>query len=382
MAKSGQNSVAAGASSKRDVTKVSAEELPRKTLAEAVRVVDALYRNYPEGATWEEIAKLLEVSANNPNNKYPLWSAVAYGLLSRREDNRYDVSEAGRKIVAPEFAGEDAEGKVKALLTPRILSKFFTDYNGRPLPEIQHFPNVLENRYKVPRDRTSEAINLILENGHYAGVLSKRDDGSAIVHLDTPSSASTRVQDEFSNDGKAVDVEDTSTGNMYDWEKTCFFITPIGEDGTEQRRHADMMLKHVLEPVAKEYGLQVVRADKIERSGLITQQIFEQLAKAKICVADLSFSNANVFYELGVRHTCKLPTVQLIRKGDKIPFDVAQGRTIVVGTSDIYSIVDRLASAQRELGQHVGHIMSATTKEPGEENPVHLYLPKLRVTHS
>ena len=31
----------------------------------------------------------------------------------------------------------------------------------------------------------------------------------------------------------------------------------------------------------------------------------------------------NAFYELGVRHVCQLPTIQLIQKGDKIPFDVA-----------------------------------------------------------
>lgn len=141
-----------------------------------------------------------------------------------------------------------------------------------------------------------------------------------------------------------------------------------------------MILKHVVEPAAKEHGLQVVRADKIERSGLITQQIFEQLVRAKVCVADLSFTNANVFYELGVRHTCKLPAVQLIRKGDKIPFDVAQGRTITIDTTDIYSIADRLASAQRELSQHLKHIMTSGQGEPGEDNPVHLYLPKLRVS--
>ena len=63
-----------------------------------------------------------------------------------------------------------------------------------------------------------------------------------------------------------------------------------------------------------------------------------------------------------------------------LPFDVAQGRTITIDTSDIYSIADRLASAQRELSQHLKHIMASEQNEPSEDNPVHLYLPKLKVT--
>lgn len=173
---------------------------------------------------------------------------------------------------------------------------------------------------------------------------------------------------------------DAPQSTQYNWAQTCFFVTPLGDEGSEQRKHADLILKYVLNPVAKEFGLQVVRADKIERSGLITQQIFEQLVRARLCVVDMSFNNPNVFYELGVRHTCKLPTVQLIRKGDKIPFDVAQGHTIQIDTADPYTIIDRVASARNELSQQVKHIMSVDTSIPSEDNPVHLYLPKLKVS--
>lgn len=141
-----------------------------------------------------------------------------------------------------------------------------------------------------------------------------------------------------------------------------------------------MMLKHLLEPVCKTmFGMDVVRADKIERSGVITQQIFEQLARANLCVADLSFNNANAFYELGVRHVFKLPTIQLIRKGDKIPFDVSQGRTITIDTSDIYTVMDRFDAARRELAEHVKHIQTSGN-DSGEDNPVNIYLPGVKVT--
>jgi hypothetical protein len=141
-----------------------------------------------------------------------------------------------------------------------------------------------------------------------------------------------------------------------------------------------MMLKHLLEPVLKgQFGMDVVRADRIERSGIITQQIFEQLARAALCVADLSFNNPNAFYELGVRHVFKLPTIQIIRKGDKIPFDVSQGRTIVIDTSDIYTIMDRFESARRELTEHVKHFQSSSDSDGREDNPINIYLPGLKV---
>ncbi len=119
------------------------------------------------------------------------------------------------------------------------------------------------------------------------------------------------------------------------------------------------------------------RADQIDRAGLITQQIFEYLAKAKICIADLSFNSPNAFYELGIRHMCKLPTVQIIRKGDKVPFDVSQGRTIKMDMSDVYSVMDSVESAKKELRQHMRHSLSGEYK--GEDNPINTYLPGVEV---
>ena len=164
------------------------------------------------------------------------------------------------------------------------------------------------------------------------------------------------------------------------WESICFYITPIGEEDSDVRKHADMMLNHILKPVLKTFNIEVVRADAIARSGIITQQIFEHLAKAKLCVADLSFGNPNAFYELGVRHVCQLPTIQMIQKGDKIPFDVSQGRTITVDTSDRYTVADRLESARRELTEHVKSLLATKQDAKAEDNPIAVYLPELKVT--
>ena len=56
-------------------------------------------------------------------------------------------------------------------------------------------------------------------------------------------------------------------------------------------------------------------------------------------IADLSFGNPNVYYELALRHALRRPVVQITRSSDPIPFDVGQFRTVVVDMTDIYSFV-------------------------------------------
>jgi hypothetical protein len=57
----------------------------------------------------------------------------------------------------------------------------------------------------------------------------------------------------------------------------CFVISPIGEEGTEIRRRADQVLKHIITPAAEECGYETIRADKISEPGMITSQVIQHL---------------------------------------------------------------------------------------------------------
>lgn len=356
---------------------ISAEQLPRKSLEQAIRVARALRDVHAGGPTqWPQIAEAMGISSGAQANKYFLWSAQAYGLIERDGDS-YSISEIGRKILAPTTSSEDKEALVRALMTPVMFSRFFTDYNGSPFPGEEHIGNVLEVRYGVPRERVDEAKVLLRDNGLFAGVLHQSDAGM-VVRLDPASTGVPRPDHtEIVADASRGESAAPNEISARPYEKMCFVITPIGEDDSEQRRHANMVLRNVIEPVVAELGLVAVRADQIDRAGLITKQIFECIARARICVADLSFNNPNAFYELGVRHMCKLPTVQMIRKGDRIPFDVAQGRTIKIDMTDVYSVMDSVESAKRELRQHMKSALSPEYK--GEDNPINTYLPGTQV---
>lgn len=363
---------------------VASDDLPKKTLEEAIRVARVIKDDYAgKLATWEDIAKSIGFSATNPNNKYFLWAATAYGIIEKTDDEQYRITEVGRKILAPTYENEDREGKIVAIGKPAILARFYADYSSSQLPPNNIFRNVLEQKYSIPEARVDETIQLILSNSRFAGLLDESETGK--YRLRSASAAigvgDTVNGDKGDEDSEAdVDVVGELEGDSTDYANACFIITPIGEDGTEERKHADAMLKHLIEPVLQLVSIKAIRADKISKPGHVTKQVVEHIAFCKLCITDLSFKNQNAHYELGVRHAFKLPSVQIIRKGDKIPFDVSQGRTIIIDTSDPYTIMDRIASAKAELHEHVKSLLSGTKNQ--EESPITMYLPKLTVKMS
>lgn len=110
--------------------------------------------------------------------------------------------------------------------------------------------------------------------------------------------------------------------------KTCFIICTIGADGSDERKPSDRALKHVFAKAVEPMGYKAIRADKISEPGMITQQVLKHLMTADLAIADMTGYNANVFYEVAVRHAVEKPVIHVIEAGQRIPFDVADLRTI------------------------------------------------------
>jgi hypothetical protein len=112
--------------------------------------------------------------------------------------------------------------------------------------------------------------------------------------------------------------------------KSCFVIGPIGSDESEHRVHADWLYHGIIVPVFAEHfpDILVERADRIPTPGMVSSQIINRLHDAELVIADLSFHNANAFYEMSIRHKVGKPIVHMIRKGETIPFDVIPHRAI------------------------------------------------------
>lgn len=132
----------------------------------------------------------------------------------------------------------------------------------------------------------------------------------------------------------------------------CFLICPIGKPGSDVRRRSDQWARHVISPVANEFGYEVVRADEMPNSGIITNQLIKALFESPLVVADLTGGNPNVFYELALRHACGKPYIQMVHSGYEIPFDLQGVRTIEYDLSD----PDHLKTAGTTLSRHVRSI--------------------------
>lgn len=149
--------------------------------------------------------------------------------------------------------------------------------------------------------------------------------------------------------------------------KECFVIAPIGDEESETRKRSDKILDYIIVPAVAECGYKATRADKISEPGMITSQVIQHIVDDPLVIADLTGRNPNVFYELAIRHALRKPFIQIIEKGEQIPFDVAGTRTIYVNHQD-------LASAEEAKKAIVAQINSLEADSSKLETPISVSL--------
>lgn len=117
-------------------------------------------------------------------------------------------------------------------------------------------------------------------------------------------------------------------------QKTCFVISPIGKEGTDTRKNSDDLLDLIILPAVEKYDFKVIRGDQIPGPSIITEDIIDLVQNSDLCIIDLTDRNPNVYYECGRRHETAKPYIQIKRKEEDLPFDVAGIRTIDYDLSD------------------------------------------------
>ena len=161
-------------------------------------------------------------------------------------------------------------------------------------------------------------------------------------------------------------------------KQICFVVMGFGEKTdypTGRVIDLDKSYHYIIKPAAEEAGLSCVRADEIIHSGTIDVPMYEQLLTAYVVVADVSTSNCNAFYELGVRHALRPYTTITIAEDKMVfPFDVnhiAIRRYQHLGKGIDFAEVMRMKAALKEA-------IETIASKPTDDSPVYTFLKDLR----
>jgi hypothetical protein len=309
-------------------------------------------------------------------------NAGRYGLIKGGvQADLLEPTPDGLRAVDPEIAvREQARARIKLGIEDiEVFGKLHARFVGKALPAKAALIDAAKE-FDIDEDAAEEAVDTFIVNLRYVGLLKTLSGAERIVSADLALDGLPAT-----NEGIARSIKITSdqprgeliTTERAHFESTCFYVAPIGSIGSEQRKHSDLFLGSLVEPALLPFSLTVVRADAIDKPGVITKQVLEYLVRSRLVIADLSFHNPNVFYELAIRHMMRLPLVQIIRVGDGIPFDVNQMRTLIFDTTDIYSLVPKIETYRAEIGSQVRR---ALENADSVDTPISTYFPGLKVT--
>lgn len=324
----------------------------------------------------------LQKSPDSSASRQVITNTGKYGLTKGSYSaEMIELTPEGAKAVDEELSSRElSRSRIKlAIEDIEPFKKLYEQFSGSKLPVRAALIDAIKE-YGVGEDLAEEAVDTFIVNLRYVGLLQTLSGAERILtvshYLDTLPASAQQKSVLASTQSHQKNTSIVTTEHAH-YETTCFYVTPIGEEGSEQRKHSDLFLSSIVEPALEQFGLRVVRADAIDKPGTITRQIIDYLLKSRLVVADLSFSNPNVFYELAIRHAARLPVVQIIRAADRVPFDVQQIRTVRIDTSDIYSLVPKIDTYRSEIASQVRRSL----EDPDSvDNPITTFYPAFKVS--
>lgn len=155
----------------------------------------------------------------------------------------------------------------------------------------------------------------------------------------------------------------------------CFVLMPFGTkaDPTGGKDiDFNRVYEEAIRPAIEDAGMQPIRADEEKTGGIIHKPMFERLLLCDFAVADLTTANANVFYELGVRHTARpSTTVTIFAERQPIPFDISFLRSLPYTLGEDNAFPDETAKLLRDaLAQKLKDVREMAAKDDVVDSPL------------
>ena len=368
-------------STPKEARKRVSRNFPASSFEEALEFAKAIFR-IGSGNPVRRLTLFNELgkSPENGASRQIITNAGKYGLvLGGYQAEQLELTPDGlRALDEDRPARECARARIKlAVEDIPIFQGLYERFVGNKLPARAVLIDAAKE-LGVSTDAQEEAVDTFIVNLRFTGLLQTLSGADRIVsidHLLDSVPAAQQISKPSVIAGVSKETKSLVTAEHAQFETTCFYVAPIGDVGSPLRKHSDLFLGSIIEPAVEPFKLKVIRAEAIDKPGVITKQVIEYLLRSRLVIADLSHHNPNVYYELAIRHMMRLPVVQIIRAADKVPFDMNQMRTVIIDDSDIYSLVPKIASYQSEISTQ---IRRAFEDPDSVDNPITTYYPALK----
>jgi len=303
------------AKAKRDTTSALAPwKFPKNSLEDALRVAKAIDDKFAGNPT--KASDLVKAVGFNKETDWRfldlLKSSALYGLTSGTgQTATVRLEKLGEDILSPSSSEQRQKALLEAFRNVEDFKAVEAFYKGKKIPEDEFFANTLIRQFSIPRDRVQTFADVFLTNLNFlkAFRVSEVKDSTGEV-------SQAQVLD------ATVGAPEKRDEGVREFLDSCFVMMPFGEWN-------DIYYKEVYIPAIKEAGFEPVRGDEIFSSGSVVEQIWEQIDKAKVLLADLTGKNANVFYELGLAHAARKPVIFTSGILEDVPFDLRHLRVII-----------------------------------------------------
>jgi hypothetical protein len=327
---------------KKKVDNNASWNFPKQTLEEALEIpkaIEEIYASNPVEA--EDLAKAVGFNKSEDwRFREQLRSANMYGLVDGSGAKvTVNITELGSNIVSPISSTIRQKALMDAFLKVDLFKNVYEFYKGKKPPEDEFFINTIVKEFAVPRERVDIFIKNYKKNLEFLMAF------APIEKLDE-SLGSKKVQREPPIKIDFVDSKELVSAREF--LDSCFVLMPFGD-------WFDKYYQEIYVPAIKEAGYEPIRADSLFSTGSVVEQIWEQITKAKVLIADLTGKNPNVFYELGLSHAKSKPVIFISGNLDDVPFDLRHLRVIIYeqknptwGTDLKKSITDYLKNAKKE----------------------------------
>jgi hypothetical protein len=149
----------------------------------------------------------------------------------------------------------------------------------------------------------------------------------------------------------------------------AFIVRPFG---IKENLDFEAIERDLIKPALNAARIDGSTTTDITRAGNIREDMFRLLVTADLVIADLSIHNANVFYELGIRHGLRPRGTILIRADvHTYPFDLQTDRFLLYKVADPAGSVAALTRAIEET------LLAVTGDGGTDDSPVYKMLPSL-----